>query len=225
MLELKNIIKSFRLPSGEQTPVLNIPSFILQDKEQIAVYGKSGSGKSTFLNIISGILKPDSGSVFVNSTDITTLPESKRDKFRAGNFGFVFQTFNLLQGFTALENVLLGMTFTGKKHTFNSKKTATEILEYVGLKDKLKNKPSELSVGEQQRVAIARAVVNNPELILADEPTANLDAKNSENVIELIKKICEEKNISLILVSHDKDVIAKFDKVINFEEMNIKFPS
>lgn len=224
MLEIKNIIKSFRLPSGEQTTVLNIPSFILQDKEQIAVYGKSGSGKSTFLNIISGILKPDSGNVFVKNTNITALSESKRDKFRAENFGFVFQTFNLLQGFTALENVLLGMTFTGKKqnkkYISNNKKTAIETLEYVGLKDKLKNKPSELSVGEQQRVAIARAVVNDPHLILADEPTANLDTKNSENVIELIKKVCEEKNISLILVSHDKDVIAKFDKVINFEDMN-----
>lgn len=216
MLEIKNIIKSFRLPTGEQTPVLNIPSFILQDKEQSAVYGKSGSGKSTFLNIISGILKPDSGNVYINNTDITALPESKRDKFRAENIGFVFQTFNLLQGFSALENVLLGMTFTGK----TNKKKAIEILEYVGLKDKLKNKPSELSVGEQQRVAIARAVINNPELILADEPTANLDSKNSENVIELIKKICKEKNISLIVVSHDKEVIAKFNRVINFEEIN-----
>lgn len=216
MLEIKNIIKSFRLPSGEETRVLNIPSFILQNKEQIAIYGKSGSGKSTYLNIISGILKPDSGSVFVNNTDITLLPESKRDKFRAQNFGFIFQTFNLLQGFSAFENVLLGMTFTGK----TDKKKAAEILEYVGLKDKLKNKPSELSVGEQQRVAIARAVVNDPKLILADEPTANLDVKNSENVIELIKKICEEKNISLILVSHDKDMIAKFEKVVSFEEMN-----
>lgn len=227
MLEIKNIIKSFRQPSGRQTPVLNISSFILQHKEQIAVYGKSGSGKSTFLNIISGILKPDSGNVFINNTDITALPESKRDKFRAENIGFVFQTFNLLQGFSALENVLLGMTFVGKnenkkhvKKALSNKEIAIEILKYVGLKNKLKNKPSELSVGEQQRVAIARAVVNDPYLILADEPTANLDTKNSENVIELIKKVCEEKNISLILVSHDKDVIKKFNKVINFEEMN-----
>jgi ABC-type lipoprotein export system ATPase subunit len=216
MLEIKNIIKSFRLPSGEQTHVLNIPSFILEHKEQIAIYGKSGSGKSTFLNIISGILKPDSGSVIVDNIDITSLSESQRDKFRAKNFGFVFQTFNLLQGFTALENVLLGMTFAGK----SNKKTATDILEYVGLKDKLKNKPAELSVGEQQRVAIARAVVNSPKIILADEPTANLDSKNSENVIELIKKVCEEKNISLVLVSHDKEVIGKFERVIEFEELN-----
>lgn len=220
MLELKHIIKSFRLPSGKRTHALNIPSFILQEKEQLAIYGKSGSGKSTFLNIVSGILKPDSGNVFVNDIDITLLPESKRDKFRAQNFGFIFQTFNLLQGFTALENVLLGMTFASKKYLLGDKKKAAETLEYVGLKDKLQNKPSELSVGEQQRVAIARAVVNDPKLILADEPTANLDAKNSENVIELTKKICNEKNISLILVSHDKDVIAKFDRVMSFEEMN-----
>jgi ABC-type lipoprotein export system ATPase subunit len=215
MLELKDIIKSFRLPSGEQTNVLNIPSFILNQKEQIAIYGKSGSGKSTFLNVISGILKPDSGSVIVDNIDITSLSESQRDKFRAKNFGFVFQTFNLLQGFTALENVLLGMTFAGKPN----KNIATEMLEYVGLKDKLKNKPAELSVGEQQRIAIARAVVNNPKIILADEPTANLDAKNSENVIERIKKVCDEKNISLILVSHDKEVIERFQRTLSFEEM------
>jgi ABC-type lipoprotein export system ATPase subunit len=215
MLEIKDIIKSFRLPSGEQTNVLNIPSFILNQKEQIAIYGKSGSGKSTFLNVISGILKPDSGSVIVDNIDITSLSESQRDKFRAKNFGFVFQTFNLLQGFTALENVLLGMTFAGKPN----KKTATDTLEYVGLKDKFKNKPAELSVGEQQRVAIARAVVNNPKIILADEPTANLDAKNSENVIERIKKVCDEKNISLILVSHDKEVIERFQRTLSFEEM------
>ncbi|HEX2787142.1 MAG TPA: ABC transporter ATP-binding protein [Ignavibacteria bacterium] len=216
MLELKNIIKSFRLPSGEQTNVLNIPSFILQEKEQLAIYGRSGSGKSTFLNVVSGILKPDSGSVIVNNTDITKLDESHRDKFRAQNFGFVFQTFNLLQGFTALENVLLGMTFAGKPN----KSFASEMLEYVGLKNKLKNKPAELSVGEQQRVAIARAIVNNPKIILADEPTANLDAKNSENVIELIKKVCDEKNISLVLVSHDKDVIGRFGRVVEFESLN-----
>src|SRR5688572_803084 len=146
MLELKNIIKSFRLPSGEETQVLNISSFILQDKEQLAIYGKSGSGKSTFLNVTSGILRVDSGTVLVNNVDITGLSESGRDKFRAHNFGFVFQTFNLLQGFTALENVLLGMTFAGK----TDKRTASEMLEYVGLKDRLKNKPGELSVGEQQ---------------------------------------------------------------------------
>ncbi len=139
--------------------------------------------------------------------------------FRAKNIGYVFQTFNLLQGFTALENVMMGMLFCGKA----DKKRSLSALEKVGLSKRINNKPSEMSVGEQQRVAVARAIVNSPGMILADEPTANLDKKNSGIVIELIKELCSETRTSLILVSHETDVIISFKDKMNFSEINKQF--
>ena len=140
------------------------------------------------------------------------------DKFRAKNIGYVFQTFNLLQGFTALENVMLGMMFCGKA----DKNRSLSALDKVGLSKRINNKPSELSVGEQQRVAVARAIVNSPGMILADEPTANLDRKNSGMVIELIKELCSMEKIALILVSHESDITDKFKNKRHFSEINIQ---
>lgn len=216
MLKIKDLKKSFVNSEKEKFSIIGIPEFLLNDGEQIAVSGESGSGKSTFLNLVSGILKPDEGEIFFGETDISKLPESRRDLFRAGNIGYIFQTFNLLQAFTSLENVMLGMMFTGKVDREKSLKA----LDKVGLSKRLNSKPSELSVGEQQRVAIARAVVNSPVLILADEPTANLDRKNSLIVIDLIKNVCHENNISLLLVSHEKEVTEQFQHHRSFSEIN-----
>lgn len=216
MLKIKNLRKSFTGADKVTTDVIDIPEFDLEKNVQIAVTGESGLGKSTFLNLISGIVNPDSGEIIINGTDITKLSEAKKDLFRARNTGYIFQTFNLLQGFSALENVLLGMMFSGKP----DRKKSEEALSRTGLSGKLNNRPSELSVGEQQRVAVARAIVNSPGLLLADEPTANLDSKNSVNVIELIKNLCRESNISLILVSHEKSVVSEFSNTIDFSELN-----
>ncbi len=216
MLKITNLRKTFKNADGEVSDVINIPDFSLQENFQLAVSGKSGSGKSTFLNLIAGIISQDNGEIFFNDEKISSLSESKRDAFRSKNIGYVFQTFNLLQGFTAIENVMLGMMFANNL----DRKKAEALLNKVGLSKKMNNKPSELSVGEQQRVAIARAVANSPKLILADEPTANLDAKNGELAIDLIKNICEENKISLLLVSHESDIINKFENKINFEDIN-----
>ncbi len=216
MLKITNLRKTFKNADGEVSDVINIPDFSLQENFQLAISGKSGSGKSTFLNLIAGIVSQDNGEIFFNDEKISSLSESKRDVFRSKNIGYVFQTFNLLQGFTAIENVMLGMMFANN----NDRKKAEVLLNKVGLAKKMNNKPSELSVGEQQRVAIARAVANSPKLILADEPTANLDAKNGELAIDLIKNICEENKISLLLVSHEADIINKFENKINFEDIN-----
>jgi putative ABC transport system ATP-binding protein len=216
MLRISNLLKNFRNADGETVEVINIPDFSLQENYRLAISGKSGSGKSTFLNLVSGIITADNGEIQFNNTKITALSESKRDVFRSQNIGYIFQTFNLLQAFTALENVMLGMMFAGK----TDRKHAEALLNKTGLSKKLNHKPSELSVGEQQRVAIARAVANSPKLILADEPTANLDTKNGEIAIDLIKNICEENKISLMLVSHEADIINRFENKISFEDIN-----
>lgn len=216
MLKITNLRKKFKNADGEVSDVINIPDFSLQENFQLAISGKSGSGKSTFLNLIAGIVSQDNGEIFFNDEKISALSESRRDVFRSKNIGYVFQTFNLLQGFTAIENVMLGMMFANN----HDKKKAEVLLNKVGLAKKMNNKPSELSVGEQQRVAIARAVANSPKLILADEPTANLDAKNGGLAIDLIKNICEDSKISLLLVSHEADIINKFENKINFEDIN-----
>lgn len=174
-LELRNVMKSYQEPGGGRLPVLNIASFSLAAGEQVCLVGSSGGGKTTLLNIIAGITSVDSGEVKIDGTDLTRLPEAARDRFRAERIGYVFQTFNLLPAFTALENVLLGMSFGGRRA---DRGRAMELLELVGLKHRLHHKPAQLSVGEQQRTSVARALVNSPRLLLADEPTANVDAAN-----------------------------------------------
>lgn len=216
MLLIKDLTKSFVNSQKEKSNIINIDNFEINAGQQIALNGESGSGKTTFLNLISGIINADSGNIIIKDTDITKLSESKTDRFRAKNIGYIFQTFNLLQGYTALENVMIGMMFSGSP----DKNISIKALDTVGLSGKINNKPSELSIGEQQRVSVARAIVNSPGLILADEPTANLDRANSKTVIRLIKDICSEKNISLLTVTHDPLILEQFESVIEFSEIN-----
>ena len=140
-----------------------------------------------------------------------------RDQIRASKLGYIFQTFNLLPGFTALENVILGMTFSKGKHDSNR---AVELLERVGLKDRIHHKPGKMSVGEQQRVAVARALANRPRLLLADEPTANVDPQNKQQIVELIRNFCVEEKIALLLVTHAMEVASQFDRVDQLEDIN-----
>ena len=215
VLSLHNLRKSYREAGGSKLDVIQIGQFELGAGEQTALVGASGSGKSTLLNLIAGILLPDAGEVNVNGTDITKLPEAQRDRFRAGNIGYVFQSFNLLQGFTALENVLLGQMFG----TGGNGNRAVQLLKSVGLESRLHHKPRALSVGEQQRVAIARALVNAPPLVLADEPTGSLDEKNGAGVLDLLRQVCADGKHTLLLVTHDPQVMKSFDRVVRLEEL------
>src|SRR5580692_3987655 len=189
-LQLKNVVKTYREPDGNVLTVLDVENFQIGTAEQVVLVGASGGGKTSLLNVISGISTPDRGSVKVDGLEITRLPEVARDRFRAERIGFVFQTFNLLPAFSALENVLLGMSFSGRRV---DTKRAKELLDRVGLGHRITHRPPQLSVGEQQRVAVARALANRPKLLLADEPTANVDATNQQVIIDLIRETCREE--------------------------------
>jgi putative ABC transport system ATP-binding protein len=200
--------------------VLDIPHWRVERGEQFALFGPSGSGKTTFLNLLAGLLTPHSGRLKVCGHSLEGLPEAKRDRFRAQYIGYIYQSFNLLQGFTAAENVLLGMTFSPQKGDPNQ---AESLLSEVGLSHRLNFYPAQLSLGEQQRVAVARALANRPQLILADEPTGSLDPKNRDGVLKLLRDVCQKHGCTLVLVSHEKDVIAWFEKAIPFLQLNRAF--
>ena len=216
-LELRNVTKTYREPGGGRLPVLNVNHFKLAAGEQVVLVGSSGGGKTTLLNIIAGITAADGGEVLVGGTDLVKLPEAARDRFRAERIGYVFQTFNLLPAFTALENVLLGMSFGGKRP---DRARAIKLLERVGLGHRLHHQPSQMSVGEQQRTSVARALANVPRLLLADEPTANVDAANQQTILELLRDSCRENNVSLLLVTHAPEVASQFERVEKLADFN-----
>ena len=217
MLAIKDLYKQFRLPDKSQLPVLDVAEFSMAEGEQVVLLGESGCGKTTLLHCIAGITAPTRGSIQIDGIELTRLSESGRDRVRAARLGYVFQTFNLLAGFTALENVRLGMTFANKGR---DKTRAIELLNRVGLGDRMHHKPSALSVGQQQRVAVARALANRPKLLLADEPTANIDPNNQQVIIDLIKDCCKEENIALLMVTHSMQVAGQFARVENLPEIN-----
>lgn len=216
-LVLQQVRKSYREPGGGLLPVLNIEHFELQDAEQAVLVGSSGGGKTTLLNVISGISTPESGSVIIDGYDITKMHEVVRDRFRAQRIGFVFQTFNLLPAFSALENVLLGMSFSGQK---TDRGHALQLLDRVGLSHRVNHRPGQLSTGEQQRVSVARALANRPSLLLADEPTASIDLANQQTVLQLIRDACAEHQVTLLLVTHAPEVAAQFERVESLSEFN-----
>jgi ABC-type lipoprotein export system ATPase subunit len=216
LLEIKQLKKSFVSPDGGRHAVVDVETFALDEKVQVALSGESGSGKTTFLNLIAGILKPDSGAITLAGRPMSALREPERDRLRATTIGYIFQTFNLLQGYTCLENVLLGMSFgPGADRAF-----AQALLQRVGLGQRLKHFPRQLSTGQQQRVAVARALANRPRLVLADEPTGNLDHKSAGEALALIRETCRENGAALLLVSHDRDVLAKFEQVHALAQIN-----
>lgn len=215
-LVLKNVRKSYVLPDGTRLPILGIRSFEIRAGEQVALIGSSGGGKTTLLNAIAGITTIDEGEILVDGIAISRLPEPSRDRFRANRIGIVFQTFHLLPAFTALENVLLGMSFSGKAN----RKRAQELLDRVGLAQRMDHRPSMLSVGEQQRVAVARALANSPKLMLADEPTASVDTANQSRILDLIRTACRENGVSLLLVTHAPEVAAAFERVETLSHFN-----
>ncbi len=218
MLQLENLKKSFRLPEGQRLAVLDVPSLFIGAGEQVVLMGESGGGKTTLLHCIAGIMQADSGSIRLDNIELTRLSEAGRDRVRASKLGYVFQTFNLLAGFTALENVRLGMTFGNGKHDIAR---AHDLLNRVGLGDRLHHKPSAMSVGQQQRVAVARALANRPRLLLADEPTANIDPTNQQKIIDLLRDVCTEENVAMLMVTHSPTVAEQFSRVERLESINV----
>lgn len=215
-LHLAGLRKSFVAPDGERTDVIDVDEFVLARGEQLALRGASGSGKTTLLHLIAGILQPDAGRILIAGRDMSALGEARRDRLRAETMGYVFQTFNLLQGYTALENVMLGMLFgRGVDRAF-----AISLLERVGMAHRLHYRPRQLSVGQQQRVAVARALANRPVIVLADEPTGNLDRTHARDALALIRDACGEQQAALLLVSHDPDVLGDFDRVLDLAHLN-----
>jgi putative ABC transport system ATP-binding protein len=217
MLAVTDLKKSFLAPDGERVDIVDVPAFSLAAGQQLALRGESGSGKTTFLNLIAGILAADSGRVSIDGADMTSLSEPQRDRLRAAKLGYIFQTFNLLQGYTVIENVVLGMSF-GPRGA--DRIHAREMLERVGLGHRLHHFPRQLSTGQQQRVAVARALANRPKLVLADEPTGNLDRKHAREALELICKVCREEGAALLLVSHDEEVLNAFETRKDFAQIN-----
>jgi putative ABC transport system ATP-binding protein len=220
-IQLKQLRKTFAAPDGSVLRVVDVPEFTLDAQEQVALIGSSGSGKTTLLHLIAGILAADSGEIVFSSgesrTDLTKLSEAQRDIFRGKNIGYIFQTHHLLPGLTALENVLLGMSFTGRRA---DRPWAEHLLKEVGLSDRLHYKPGKLSVGQQQRVAVARALANRPKLVLADEPTGALDYNTARTVLALIRNLSSEVGASLLNVTHDLELAEMFLRKVSLAELN-----
>ena len=215
LLEITELKKSYRGPDGVHREVLDVPSFILEEEEQVALEGRSGCGKTTFLNLVAGILTPDRGSIRLGGQELFALSEADRDCFRARSLGYVFQAFHLLGGYTVLENVVLGMAF-GRGI---DRRLASDLLVELGLGDHQRHRPHQLSIGQRQRVALARALAARPRLVLADEPTGSLDPERAGEALELLRGACREHGAALLLVSHDETLLGGFDRRLSMDEL------
>ncbi len=205
IIKLENIVKIYKVGETEVHALRGI-TYEVQPGEFLAIMGPSGSGKSTLMNIIGCLDRPTSGKYFLEGEEVSTFDRNKLARVRNQKIGFVFQTFNLLPRTSALENVELPLLYSPDIHTKRRTELAFQALESVGLRDRAHHKTNQLSGGEQQRIAIARALLNNPSLILADEPTGNLDTKTSQEIMNIFKRLNEEKRITLVMVTHEPDI-------------------
>lgn len=211
----------FRYPDAPHTGWnVDVTRLELARGEQVLLTGGSGRGKSTLLHLVAGLIDPQEGSVEIAGTRLASLHGAKRDLFRGSKVGMIFQTFNLLHGFTALENVMAALMFS-KIPASEHAARAERLLKHLGI-ERVDAEPDRLSVGQQQRVAVARAVACDPVLVLADEPTASLDPENGEKAMDLIQSICREKGAALLCVSHDPAMKARFARRASFEELAAK---
>ena len=210
LLSCQNITKFYQ-EGTQQTKVLKQVSFSMQPSELVAIVGSSGSGKSTLLHTLGGLDQPSSGEVFIKGQSLQQMTPNALAKLRNQYLGFVYQFHHLMADFTALENVMMPMLI-GQQNKTEAQDRADQILSAVGLQHRISHRPSALSGGERQRVAIARALVNNPALVLADEPTGNLDHKTTESIFELIQQLNQEKQIAFLLVTHDLNLAEKLNR-------------
>ena len=223
MILLKNIKKDFKL-NKEKVEVLKGVNLEIKDDEFVAIMGSSGSGKSTLLGILAGIDSPTSGEIIIDTEDISKKKEDEFSVFRNANIGIVFQAYNLIPSLNAIQNVKTPL-YAGHSRLSSKEmdEKARKMLDLVGLSKREKHRPGEMSGGEQQRVAIARALINNPKILIADEPTGNLDSKTGEAVLELIQKISKEMQLTIIMATHSKEVAPLADRVINISDGIIKY--
>ena len=203
VFELKNIYKDY-LQGKEAVPVLKDISLDVSEGEYVAIMGPSGSGKSTFMNMLGCLDVPTSGEYFLNGTDVSTMEDNELSEVRNREIGFIFQGFNLISNLTAIENVELPLVYRGLDRKTRHK-LAVESLTMVGLEKRMDHRPNEMSGGQQQRVAIARAIVNNPKLLLADEPTGALDTKSGDQVMELFKELNDD-GVTIVMITHEPDI-------------------
>ncbi len=219
VLKLKNITKEFIEPR-KNVVALNKINFDLDESKCIGLLGPSGSGKSTLLQIAGLLDSPTKGDIYINGKKCNHLSQENKNLIRKKNIGFVYQNFYLLDSFSALENVIIPQLINGSSYN-NAKKRAIKLLSDLGLSKRLYNKPRELSGGEKQRVSILRAIANMPKIILADEPTGNLDKQNTKNVIQIIKDLVSHYKISFIIATHNLSITKKFDKIVKISEGKI----
>lgn len=215
MIEIKKVYKKYNIGS-ETLTVLNDINLKINKGEFVAIVGPSGSGKSTLMNMIGGLDQPTGGSVIIDNEDISQYKDKKMSKFRNEKVGFVFQSFNLEPTLTALENVIVPLTIAGLSEK-EKKEKAKAILNILGMEDRLNHKPTELSGGQRQRVSIARAFVNNPKIILADEPTGNLDSKSGKAVMDILIKFKEE-GYTIVMVTHNVNEASYADRIIKIKD-------
>lgn len=219
MIEVKNVSKVYTM-GKENVVALRDVNLKIEDSEFVAIVGPSGSGKSTLMHLVGGLDTPTSGSIFVDGGDISKLKDKDMSKYRNQTIGFVFQSFNLENTQTALENVMMPLIFGGISKRERRIKASTA-LEMVGLGDKLKHKPNEMSGGQRQRVSIARALVNQPKIIFADEPTGNLDSKNGDMIMNLLIDL-NNKGYTIIMVTHNMEEAKKAKRIIKIKDGSVE---
>ena len=213
LLELNQVRKTY---PGAPSPVINIASFSLCAGQQVALRGRSGTGKSTLLHLIAGLLLADSGSIVLDGQALGSMKESQRDRYRGQKLGYVFQSFHLLQGLTVWENLWLAAALSGQV----VESRLQDYLQRLDLWERRQHRPAQLSVGQQQRVAVARALVHQPKLVLADEPTGNLDAELAQDALSLLRALCQETGAALLLVSHDRSLLEQFEECLDLSQIN-----
>jgi len=216
ILEARDVEKAYSMGKVQVSALRGI-TLKVEQGEFVAIFGPSGSGKSTLLHVLGGLDRPDKGSVYIDGINLSTLNDAKLAEVRLHKIGFVFQFFNLLPRLTALRNVELPLTLADMSEKESIQK-ATDMLELVGLKDRMNHRPTELSGGEQQRVAIARALINDPKIVLADEPTGNLDTTTGWEIVRLMKSLNEEKGQTFVVVTHDQSVAETANRMIYLKD-------
>jgi len=219
ILELKNVSKSYK-SGGTSTIAIKDISFNLDEKESLAIIGPSGSGKTTLLNMIGGLDKPSKGTVLIDGRDVSKMNDGQLSKFRNKTIGFIFQFFNLQDYLRAEENVMIPLLLAGIKYS-EAQQKAVQLLEKVGLANRVKYYPKQLSGGELQRVAVARSLANDPKILLADEPTANLDRTSANKILELFEDI-GKNGVSVVVITHDPLVSNRFENVLHIADGEIK---
>jgi putative ABC transport system ATP-binding protein len=215
MIHCQSVEKQFMAPDRPDPLRWAVDAFTVERGERVLITGHSGCGKTTMLNLLAGLLTPDAGTITVDGVRVDELTTSDADRFRGQHVGLIFQSFQLLTPLTVLDNLLLGARYGRKWEAREARQRAETLLNEVGLQHRMQYRPGRLSIGEQQRVAIARALINEPPLLLADEPTASLDAANAERVLDLLFRVCAKHGTTLVAVSHAAEIAARFDRVVD----------